>query len=114
LPCYRIAIIESPHTLFSAKQKGASEEQIEAVKGNFEKGPFSEAGKIGLRCADKLHRSPHEIDDGFYAQLKSFYNDQQIIELTATAAAFDFFPRFVDALRIPTTPLPEGFFEKKD
>jgi len=46
--------------------------------------------------------------------LKSFYNDQQIIELTATAAAFDFFPRFVDALRIPTTPVHEGFFEKKD
>jgi len=46
--------------------------------------------------------------------LKSFYNDQQIIELTATAAAFDFFPRFVDALCIPTTPVPEGFFEKKD
>jgi len=84
------------------------------VKGNFEKGPFTEAEKAGLRCADKLHRSPHELDDAFYAQLKSFYNDQQIIELTATAAAFDFFPRFVDALRIPTTPVPEGVFEKKD
>ena len=25
----------------------------------------------------------------------------------ATASAFDFFTRFVDALRIPTTPIPE-------
>ena len=84
------------------------------LRASLKKVQFSEAEKVGFRCADKLHRSPHEISDDFYAQLKSFYNDQQIIELTATAAAFDFFPRFVDALRIPTTPVPEGFFEKKD
>ena len=28
----------------------------------------------------------------------------QIVELIATAAVFEFFPRFVDALRIPLTP----------
>jgi len=38
--------------------------------------------------------------------LKGTFSDQEIIELTATAAAFVFFPRFVDALRIPTTPPP--------
>jgi hypothetical protein len=30
-----------------------------------------------------------------------------LIELTAVAAAFEFFPRFNTALRIPVTPLPE-------
>jgi hypothetical protein len=35
------------------------------------------------------------------------HNDQQIIELIAAASAFELFPRFVDALRIPLTPLPE-------
>ncbi len=67
-----------------------------------------------MRCAERLHRSPLEIDDAFYARLKTLYNDQQIIELTATAAAFEFFPRFVDSLRIPTTPVPEGIFAKKE
>ena len=47
------------------------------------------------------------MDDQFYVKLKSVYNEQQIIELTAVAAAFEFFTRFVDALRIPTTPVPE-------
>lgn len=75
---------------------------------DFEKGPFSDREKLGFRCADRLHRSPHEIDDDFYAQLKSAFSDAEIIELMAAAAAFDFFTRFVDALRIPTTPLPEG------
>jgi hypothetical protein len=32
--------------------------------------------------------------------------------LTVTAAAFVFFPRFVDALRIPTTPLPAAVARK--
>jgi alkylhydroperoxidase family enzyme len=57
--------------------------------------------------ADRLHHGPLEVDDQFYAKLKSVYNEQQIIELTAVSAAFEFFTRFVDALRIPTTPVPE-------
>ncbi len=87
-----------------AKQKGASQKQVDGVR-DFENGPFTEREKIGFRCADRLHRSPHEIDDAFYATLKSVFTDKEIIELTATAAAFEFFTRFVDALRIPTTPL---------
>jgi hypothetical protein len=75
---------------------------------DFERGPYSESEKLGLRAADRLHRSPYEIDDAFYGELKRAYNDAQIIELMATAAAFEFFTRFVDSLRIPTTPLPAG------
>lgn len=95
------------HSL-SARQKGATEAHIAAVKADFESGPFTEAEKLGLRCADRLHRSAREIDDDFYAQLKAVYNDAQIVELIATASVFEFFPRFVDALRIPLTPAPKN------
>ncbi|MBV8893808.1 MAG: carboxymuconolactone decarboxylase family protein [Acidobacteria bacterium] len=90
------------HSL-SAKQKGASDQQIGAIN-EYERGPFSEAEKIGFRFADRLHRSAREIDDDFYAILQSVYTSVQILELTAVAAAFEFFPRFVDGLRIPVTP----------
>ncbi len=73
---------------------------------DFERGPYSEEEKLGVRAADRIHRSAYELDDAFYEELKRAYNDAQIIELLATAAAFDFFTRFVDALRIPTTPVP--------
>lgn len=94
----------------SAKQKGASEAQVAAVKSDFEKGPFSDFEKLGLRCADRLHRSGRELDDEFYAKLKTVFTDQQIVELVATASVFEFFPRFVDGLRIPitTAPVPAG------
>jgi alkylhydroperoxidase family enzyme len=90
-----------------AKQKGATDNQIEAVS-DFKNGPFTDQEKLGFRYADRLHRSPLEIDDSFYTEVRKLFKDQQIIELTAVAAAFEFFTRFVDALRIPTTPLPKG------
>jgi len=102
----------SAHSL-SARQKGASEAQLAAVKGDFEHGPFSEAEKLGLRCAERLHRSPDDIDDAFFAQLKSVYSDSQIVELVATAAAFELFPRLLGALRVATTPIPEAVAGKK-
>ena len=100
----------SAHSL-SAQQKGATADQIEAVKTDFDRGRFTEAQKLGLRCAERIHRSASEIDDGFFANLKQMFNDQQIIELVATASVFEFFPRFVDALRIPITPPPAKILE---
>ncbi len=90
-----------------AKQKGAKPEQIAGIK-NFEKGAFSEHEKLGFRCADRLHRSAQEIDDGFYSRLAGSFSTAEIVELMATAAAFEFFTRFVDGLQIPITSQPGG------
>jgi uncharacterized peroxidase-related enzyme len=98
----------------SAKQKGASDAQIAAVQADFETGPFTKADKLGFRCAERLHQSAQQLDDSFFAQLKAVYTDPQIVELVATAAAFELFPRLVDGLRIPTTPIPESVAGKKD
>jgi uncharacterized peroxidase-related enzyme len=103
----------SAHAL-SAKQKGASDGQIAASQSDFETGPFTEKEKLGFRCAERLHRSPQEVDDSFFAELKRIYSDSEIVELVATAAAFELFPRLVDGLRIPTTPIPAGLVGKKD
>ena len=91
----------------SAKQKGASDEQIEGTKTDPEKGPFTPAGKLGFRCAARIHASGHDLDDELYAKLKALYTDAQIVELVAAASIFEFFPRFVDGLRIPITPPPK-------
>jgi uncharacterized peroxidase-related enzyme len=90
----------------SARQKGATAAQIAATRADFESGPFTPVEKLGFRAAEHLHRSAAEITDDFFATLKQHFTDPQIIELVATAAAFELFPRFVDALRIPITPAP--------
>jgi 4-carboxymuconolactone decarboxylase len=89
----------------SASKKGASEAQISGVN-DFENRPYTEKEKLGFRLADRLHRGASQVDDAFYAQLKSVFEDTAMMELFLTAAAFELFPRFIDGLRIPVTPLP--------
>jgi uncharacterized peroxidase-related enzyme len=91
------------HSL-SARQKGATEAQVAAAQADFETGPFTPAEKVGLRAAERMHCSAAEITDDVFAELKEHFTVPQIVELVATAAAFELFPRFVDALRIPVTP----------
>ncbi len=91
---------------YSALQKGATAEQIASVN-SFEHGLFTEREKAGFRYADLLHQSGHAIDDAAFAAVSAHFNSTEIIELTMVAAAFEMFPRFNTALRIPVTKLPE-------
>ena len=54
--------------------------------------------KLGLLYDKLLH------DRG----ARQVFDDKQMIELSAVAAAFEFFPRFVNALAIPVTPIPDA------
>jgi AhpD family alkylhydroperoxidase len=89
----------------SARNKGASDAQIAGVR-EFERGPFSAKEKLGFCLADRLHRGPQDVDEAFFAELKAAYKDAELVELFLTAAAFEMFPRFIDGLHIPVTPLP--------
>ena len=95
---------------YLALQRGASAEQVaslgEGIKATFERGPFTEKEKAGFRYADLLHVSGHAIDEAAYAAVSAHFNMEELIELTAVAAAFEMFPRFNSALQIPVTPLP--------
>jgi uncharacterized peroxidase-related enzyme len=96
---------------YLALQRGATPEQISnaedvAHKNSFESGPFTEKEKAGFSYAELLHQSGHAIDDPAFAALSADFTTEEIVELTAVAAAFEFFPRINTALRIPVTPLP--------
>lgn len=91
--------------LYLAARNGATQEQLNSVN-DYEAGPFTEKEKMGFRAADRIHESPYALDDFFYAKFKKYFSDTELIELVAVASAFEFFPRFVSALRIPVTPLP--------
>jgi uncharacterized peroxidase-related enzyme len=91
---------------FLARVRGATPEQISSYD-SFEGGPFTEKEKAGFRYASRLHESGHAVDDAAFAALNEHFSPQEIVELTAVAAAFAFFTRFNSALHIPVTPLPE-------
>jgi uncharacterized peroxidase-related enzyme len=86
--------------------RGATPEQVAGLDG-FETGPFTGKEKAGFRYAGLLHGSGNDIDDAAFAQVSEHFSLPEIVELTAVAAAFEFFPRINSALQIPVTPLPE-------
>ncbi len=90
-----------------ALQRGATPEQIGAID-TFESGPFSPKEKSGFRYAGMLHLSGHAISEQTYRAVRAHFNHQELIELTAVAAAFEFFSRINTALHIPVTPIPEN------
>ena len=92
---------------YLAGQRGATPEQVASLD-TFETGPFTEKEKAGLRYAGLLHQSGHAIDEAAYAAVSAHFNAEELVELTAVAAAFEMFPRINSALRIPVTPLPEA------
>lgn len=96
----------SAHRLL-AQQRGASFGQI-ASYDNFENGPFTEKEKTGFRFASLLHSSGHAVNETAFDAVRSHFTAQEIIELTAVAAAFEMFSRINSSLRIPVTPMPRA------
>lgn len=90
-----------------ALKRGATPEQIAALD-SFESGPFTPKEKSGFRYAGLLHHSGHAVSEQFYRATRAHFNPQELVELTAVAAAFEFFSRINTALRIPVTPIPEN------
>jgi uncharacterized peroxidase-related enzyme len=89
-----------------ALKRGATLGQV-ASYDNFESGPFTEKEKAGFRYASLLHQSGHAANEAAFDAVSEHLNCQEIIELTAIAAAFEMFSRINSSLRIPVTPIPD-------
>ena len=94
-----------------AQKRGATFGQVASLEDKsredgFEAGPFTEKEKAGFRyagfCTLQATRSmkPPSMPCARTSVRR------EIVELTAVAAAFEFFSRFNSALRIPVTPIP--------
>jgi alkylhydroperoxidase family enzyme len=70
-----------------AAELGLNEATIDAACGAYAEDPrFSEAEKLALSYAECMYRTPGELDEAFYARLKSHYSEAQIMELGAFIA----------------------------
>ena len=59
--------------------------------------------RAALELAERVTRDPHEVDDAFWAELRKYYDEGEIIELLAAIGLFNYFNRFNDALRMEPT-----------
>lgn len=93
-----------------ALRKGATPAEVGALTApelDPERGPFTPAERLGFAYAGRICQSAAAVDDDFFEMLRRHFTEPQIVELTATVTALIFLTRFIDTLRIPTTPLPK-------
>ena len=66
---------------------------------------YSEVERTALENADAMTISGRDVDDGLFARLRRFYDDDALVELTATIAWENASSKYNRALRIPSQGL---------
>ena len=74
----------------------------------FEDGPFSEAEKAALAYAKQLTIDAHGVGAALFARLRKYYDEGEIVEISAMAGLFNYFNRVNDALLVEPTKPGEG------
>ena len=89
------------------RKLGITDQQL-ADLANFEhSAAFSPVEKAVLRYAQGMSVTPVDVSDALFAELKSYFNSAQIVELTLALALENYRARLNRALEIPS----EGFCE---
>ncbi|QQS61192.1 MAG: peroxidase-related enzyme [Candidatus Moraniibacteriota bacterium] len=89
-------------TEMKLKAMGLDEEKINDVLTN-EMASLSDAEKVAIVYAQETTLKANQVDDTVFQNLKNYYNDAQIVEITSVIGFFSYINRFNDALRV----LPE-------
>ncbi len=84
---------------------GIADEKIDAL-ADYPKSPlYSKAERVALEYADSMTITDREVSDDLFARLREFYDDDAIVELTATIAWENASSKFNRALRVPSQHL---------
>ncbi len=83
----------------------AIEEQL-AELADFDRSPrFTPAERAALRYAQEMCRTPVDVPDAVFEELKRYFDSGQIVELTAMVALENLRARFNRSLQIPSDSL---------
>jgi alkylhydroperoxidase family enzyme len=89
-------------------ESGVTEEQLRELPNFRESDAFSEDEKLVLEYAEGITRTPVDVPDEVFAQLRERFDDAQIVELTWTGAIENLRARFNWALEIDSQNYTEG------
>ncbi|HEX8092045.1 MAG TPA: hypothetical protein VF762_24560 [Blastocatellia bacterium] len=84
---------------------GLSDEKIESLQDYATSPLYSEAERVALEYADSMTITGREVSDEFFSRLREFYDDDQVVELTAIIAWENASSKFNRALRVPSQKL---------
>ena len=82
----------------SGQKNGVTGEQIKALTFFARSNAFDEKEKATLLYAERVTRGASGIREGAIQELKKYYTDDQVVELTLTICIANFTNRFNDAM----------------
>ncbi len=88
-----------------SSQLGVSQEKIEALSEYASSNLYDEVERIALEFADRMTITGEDVSNEFFARLQDFYDDDALVELTATIAWENASSKFNRALRVPSQKL---------
>ncbi|KAA6465362.1 carboxymuconolactone decarboxylase family protein [Acidobacteria bacterium AB60] len=95
------------HTIL-ARGLGWTDDQLDGLANWQQREDFTPAEKAALRLAETVTRDAHAVSDEQFAELRSFYDEGEIVELLCAIGLFNYFNRFNNALRMEPTKPGEG------
>ena len=84
---------------------GVSDEKIDALSNYGISELYSDAERLALEFADSMTITGREVSDELFERLRTFYDEDALVELTATIAWENASSKFNRALRVPSQQL---------
>ncbi|MBA3426159.1 MAG: carboxymuconolactone decarboxylase family protein [Rubrobacter sp.] len=88
-----------------SSELGVSDEKILALEDYAESPLYDEREKAALEYADAMTLSDRDVDDELFARVRGYFDDEALVELTATIAWENSSSKFNRALRVPSQGL---------
>jgi uncharacterized peroxidase-related enzyme len=82
----------------SGKKSGVTDEQLKALNFYVRSAAFDAKEKATILYAERVTRGASAIREGALQEIKQYYSDDQLVELTLTICIANFTNRFNDAL----------------
>lgn len=84
---------------------GVSDEKIDSLPDYASSDLYSEPERVALEFADSMTTTGRDVSDELFARLRKFYDEDALVELTATIAWENASSKFNRALRVPSQQL---------
>lgn len=84
---------------------GVSNEKIDALPNYANSNLYTETERLALEFADTMTITGRDVSDELFARLRRFYDEDALVELTATIAWENASSKFNRALRVPSQQL---------
>ena len=93
------------HSLI-AKKLGWTDAQVNELADFEQRVDFTPAEKAALRLAETMTLRSNAMTDQQFAELRSFYEEGEVVELMAAIGLFNYFNRFNNVLQMEPTTTP--------